>query len=133
MPATAATWMAVGIVSLEDCPALTWSFGWTSLDPSSAPRISDALFAMTSLAFMFVEVPEPVWKISRTKWSSRSPSMTSWAASMIASALSASMEPISLFTTAAEALSSPSAQMNVRPNRRFEIGKFSTALWVDAP
>jgi len=33
----------------------TWSLG-------CAP--SPARFAMTSLAFMFVEVPEPVWKTS---------------------------------------------------------------------
>ena len=35
--------------------------------------------------------------------------------------------------TAADALSRPIAQMKVRPNRRFEIGKLSTARWVEAP
>jgi len=36
MPSTAAICIAVGNVSLEDCPRLTWSFGWTgSLEPIS--------------------------------------------------------------------------------------------------
>ena len=39
-----------------------------------------ATFEMTSLAFMFVDVPEPVWKMSTTKASSNSPSTTRWAA-----------------------------------------------------
>ena len=32
-----------------------------------------ARLAITSLAFMFVEVPEPVWKMSTTNWSSQLP------------------------------------------------------------
>ena len=43
---------------------LTWSFAWT---PSPA---SDAI---TSFAFMFELVPEPVWKTSIGNWSSNSP------------------------------------------------------------
>ena len=42
----------------------TWSFGWTS-SPASA--------AITSFAFMFELVPEPVWKTSIGNWSSNSP------------------------------------------------------------
>ncbi len=57
----AASWMAVGMTSLEDWPRLTWSFGWTSRDPLSPPRISLARVAMTSFALVLVEVPEPVW------------------------------------------------------------------------
>ena len=65
MEMRAARWMAVGITSLEDWPMLTWSLGWTgSLEPSSPPRIWMARLEITSLAFMFVEVPEPVWKTS---------------------------------------------------------------------
>ena len=45
----------------------TWSFG-------CAP--SPARFAITSLAFMFDEVPEPVWKTSIGNWSSCLPSAT---------------------------------------------------------
>ena len=41
---------------------------------------------MTSLVFMFEEVPLPVWKMSTTNWLSTSPSATFWAASMIACA-----------------------------------------------
>ena len=77
MATAAATWIEVGMTSLEDCPLLTWSLGWTgSREPSSPPRDSIATFEMTSLAFMLVEVPEPVWKMSTTKASSNSPSIT---------------------------------------------------------
>ena len=48
--------MAVGTVSFEDCEALTWSLGCTATSRSRAASV-----AMTSLTFMFVEVPEPVW------------------------------------------------------------------------
>ena len=53
-----------GMTSLEDWPLFTWSFGCTSFEPSSPPMISLALFAITSFAFMFVDVPDPVWKMS---------------------------------------------------------------------
>ena len=56
----------------------TWSFGWT-FAPASA--------AMTSLAFMFDEVPEPVWKTSIGNWLSCSPAATASAAVAIASAI----------------------------------------------
>jgi hypothetical protein len=57
----AATCIAVGNVSFEDCDMLTWSLGWTGdFDPSSPPASSMARFAMTSFAFMFDWVPEPV-------------------------------------------------------------------------
>ena len=54
----AATWVAVGKVSLEDCPMFTSSFGWISTPSCFASE------AMTSLVFMFEEVPDPVWKTS---------------------------------------------------------------------
>ena len=44
------------------------------------PASSIARLAITSLAFMLVEVPEPVWKMSSGNWSSSLPSTTSWAA-----------------------------------------------------
>ena len=53
----------------------TWSLGWT---PSPARE------AMTSLAFMFEEVPEPVWKTSIGNCSSCSPAATCSAAAAIA-------------------------------------------------
>ena len=46
---------------------LTSSFGWTS---------SPASVAITSFAFMFDDVPEPVWKTSIGNWSSSSPAAT---------------------------------------------------------
>ena len=52
---SAARCTALGKTSLELCPMFTWSFG-------CAP--SPARFAMTSLAFMFDDVPDPVWKTS---------------------------------------------------------------------
>ena len=55
MAAVAARCTAVGNTSLLLCEALTWSFGWIR-EPSR-----EAMVAMTSLAFMLLEVPEPVW------------------------------------------------------------------------
>ena len=53
--------IAVGNVSLEDCPLFTSSFGWIGdFEPTSAPAIWIARFAMTSFAFMLLCVPEPV-------------------------------------------------------------------------
>ena len=80
----AATWIAVGKVSLLDWLALTWSLGCTSVP------VRPARVAITSLAFMFELVPEPVWKTSIGKASSCSPAATAPAAAAIASARSAS-------------------------------------------
>ena len=66
---------ADGKTSLDDWPMFTWSLGWT---------VAPASVAMTSLAFMFDEVPEPVWKTSIGNWSSCSPAATSVAAAAIA-------------------------------------------------
>ncbi len=53
--------IAVGNVSFDDWPRLTWSFGCTGfLLPSVPPASSMARFEMTSFAFMFVCVPLPV-------------------------------------------------------------------------
>ena len=58
---TVAMCMAVGNVSLEDWPMLTWSLGCTGvLLPSSPPSSWIARLEMTSLTFMFDWVPEPV-------------------------------------------------------------------------
>src|SRR5437870_743618 len=75
----AARWMAVGKVSLEDWPRLTWSLGWTAPgtsfkyagsfdEPMGRCSRRQTMLAITSLTFMFVEVPEPVWKMSMGKW-----------------------------------------------------------------
>jgi hypothetical protein len=86
-----------------------------------------ARLAITSFAFMFVEVPEPVWKTSRTNSSSRSPDATCSEAPRIASAIHGSRRPSSSFARAAAHLMRPSAWINRRGNRMPEIGKFSTA------
>ena len=60
--------MAVGKVSLDDWLRLTWSFGWTgSFEPISPPISSMARFEITSLAFMFDWVPEPVCQTTSGK------------------------------------------------------------------
>ena len=74
---TAATCITVGKLSFEDYDLLTSSFGWTNLDPRSPPRISIALFAITSLAFIFDYVPEPVCQTTNGKCSSSLPCATS--------------------------------------------------------
>ena len=58
---SAARCTAEGKTSFDDWPMFTWSFWWTP---------SPARLAMTSFAFMFEEVPEPVWKTSTGNWSS---------------------------------------------------------------
>ena len=60
--------MADGNTSLDDCDAFTSSFGWTGRPSRSVARL-----AITSFMFMFVEVPDPVWKTSTGNWSSHWP------------------------------------------------------------
>jgi hypothetical protein len=98
----AAMCIAVGKLSFDDWPLLTWSLGWTgSLPPRLPVRISLARPAITSLAFMFDWVPDPVCQMTSGNWPSRSPRATSPAACWIASAISASSPPSRAFTRAA--------------------------------
>src|SRR3954447_25161413 len=120
-----AMWIADGKTSLEDCEAFTWSFGCTGL-----PSPSVASVAMTSLVFMLLDVPEPVWKTSMGKWSSQSPRATAAAASAMAAAASASRTPRSALTVAAAPLIAASAPMSSRSMGVPERGKFSTARGV---
>ena len=82
---------------------------------------------------MFVDVPDPVWNMSTTKWSSSVPSTTSEAAATMASAISGSSSSSSSFTWAAASLICPSARMKDLGKRRLLMGKFSAALIVCAP
>ena len=102
----------------------TWSLGWTP---------SPARLAMTSLAFMLVEVPEPVWKTSIGNWSSNSPSATRSAAAAIRSASPASSRSSSAFTRAAAPLIRPSQRTTGTGTVSPETGKFATALVVSPP
>ena len=126
--------IAPGKTSFEDCDMLTWSLGWIGfLEPSSPPSSSMARFEMTSLAFMLDWVPEPVCQTTSGKWSSRSPSITSWAAERMASATSPSSLPSASFTVAEACLTMPSARMIERGIRSSPILKFSSERCVCAP
>src|ERR1035441_4872176 len=108
----AASPIADGNTSLDDCEALTWSFGCTG-----RPSRCDASAAMTSLAFMLLEVPDPVWNTSIGNWSSCSPTATAAPASWIAAAIASSSTPSSPFTMAAQPLIEASAPIRARPIR----------------
>ena len=92
-----------------------------------------AMLAITSLAFMFDEVPEPVWKTSIGNWSSCSPSATASPAAAIRSARSESSSPSSAFARAAAALMRPSQRITGSGTGSPETGKFSTAFCVSVP
>ena len=103
---------------------LTWSLGWAS---------SPARLAITSLAFMFEEVPEPVWKTSIGNWSSCSPAAT--ASPAAGDPLGeVGVEPAQLAVgLAAAAFSRPSQRTTGTGTRSPETGKLSTALVVSPP
>src|SRR5262249_55945972 len=121
---SAARCTADGKTSFEDCPMLTWSFGWTP---------SPARAAITSFAFVFELVPEPVWKTSIGNWSSNSPAATRSAAEAIRSAMSASSRPRSAFERAAAALIRPSQRATGSGIGSPETGKFAIAFSVSMP
>src|SRR5215213_2176408 len=102
----------------------TSSFACTS-SPASA--------AMTSFAFMFDDVPDPVWKMSIGNWSSNSPLAMRSPAAAILSAFSLSRRPRSAFTRAAAALIRPDPRATETGMGSPETGKFSTALRVSVP
>ena len=102
----------------------TWSLGW-------AP--SPARLPMTSLAFMFDEVPEPVWKTSIGNWSSCAPSAISSPAAAMRFARSASSRPRSALARAAAPLMRPSQRTTATGTRSPDTGKLSTALRVSPP
>jgi hypothetical protein len=88
---------------------------------------------MTSFAFMFDDVPDPVWKTSIGNWSSNSPAATRSAAAAMRSALSGSRRPSSAFTRAAAALMRPSQRATETGIGSPETGKFSIAFRVSSP
>ena len=102
----------------------TWSFG-------CAP--SPASVAITSLAFMFDEVPDPVWKTSIGNWSSWRPAAISSAAAAIRCARSESSSPSSALARAAAPLIRPSQRTTATGTRSPETGKFATAFRVSPP
>ena len=81
LPRAMPTWRDVGYASLVDWEPLTWSCGSQYLySPFLWPISSRARLAMTSLAFMLVDVPAPPWKTSSRNSSWSFPSMISWQA-----------------------------------------------------
>ena len=120
----AARWTAEGKTSFDDCPMFTSSFACT---PSPARE------AITSFAFVFELVPEPVWNTSIGNWSSSSPAATRSPAAAMRSALSGSSKPSSAFTRAAAALMRPSQRTTAAGIGSPETRKFSTALAVSPP
>ena len=120
----AATWIAVGKVSLEDWEALTWSLGCTSTPARAASE------AITSLAFMLELVPEPVWKTSIGNASSCSPAATSRAAASMASRRLRLEHAELAVDPGRAAFTSPIAWISAGSIGVPLIGKFSTARWV---
>ncbi len=86
MRSSAARCTADGNTSLDDWPMLTWSLGCTP---------SPARVAITSLAFMLDDVPDPVWNTSIGNWSSCSPAAT-WSAAAAIRSASAGVEQLQL-------------------------------------
>ena len=129
-----ATCIAVGKVSFEDWPMFTWSFGCTGFfDPITPPSISIARFEMTSFAFMFDCVPDPVCHTTSGKLSSNLPSITSCAAAAMVWPKAASMSPCAMFTKAQAFLITPKARIIATGWRSQPMGKLMIDLWVCAP
>ena len=100
---------------------------------SFACTSSPASVASTSFAFMFEEVPDPVWKTSIGNWSSSSPFAIRAAAAAMRSALSGSSRPRSAFARAAAPLMRPSQRATGAGIGSPETGKFTTAFVVSPP
>ena len=121
-------WIALGNTSLLDWDALTSSLGWIG-----SPSSSLASEAITSLAFMLLEVPEPVWKTSMREVlvvlarRDRAGRLLDRRGLLGARAPRAGRS-----SRAAAPLISPSAATSAGSIGRPEIGKFSTARWVCA-
>src|SRR5512132_766472 len=126
--------MAVGKVSFDDWDMLTSSLGWIGrLLPSSPPASAMARFPITSFAFMFECVPDPVCHTNSGKWSSNLPSTTSSAARTMRSALSFGRSPSSAFTRAALFFNRPKAHTISTGIRSSPIEKWRSDRSVCAP
>ena len=116
--AASAMCITVGKVSFEDWLRFTSSFGWIGVfEPSSPPASWIARLAITSLAFMLLWVPEPVWNTTSGNSASQRPSMTSCAARTIRSTFSGGSCPSSPLARAQHFLSTPRARTTGRPQR----------------
>ena len=130
----AATCIAVGKMSLVDCPRLTWSFGCTRRClPRPPPSSSEARLASTSFMFMLVWVPEPVCQTESGNASGCWPASTSSAACAIAAAMGASSRLSSPLTWAHARLTRASAISSAWGMRSVEMWKCSSERCVCAP
>src|SRR3954470_10081031 len=126
--------IAAGNTSLDDCPMLTSSFGWTRrLAPRSPPRSSEARLASTSLTFMLLCVPEPVCHTTNGNSPSCLAASTSSAARRMASALRSSSRPSALLALAAAFFTSVSAWITASGMRSPEMRKKRRLRSVCAP
>ena len=98
-------------------------------------RAAIARFAITSLAFMLVCVPEPVWNTTSGNSSSSLPSITSCAALTMRSTFAVGSCPSSPLASAAHFFRMPSARITGRPQRKRStpIGKLRCDRCVCAP
>ena len=134
MAMTAATCIAVGKTSLEDCPRFTSSFGCTRrVSPRTPPMSSLARLASTSFMFMFDCVPEPVCQTTSGNSPGQRPASTSSAAVEMDRALGAVSVPSDSFTAAAARLIHASASMISAGMRSPEMRKCSRERCVWAP
>mmetsp|Transcript_61306 Transcript_61306/g.145979 ORF Transcript_61306/g.145979 Transcript_61306/m.145979 type:complete len:219 (+) Transcript_61306:968-1624(+) len=132
----AAMCMAVGKLSLLLCPRFAWSLGCTGdWVPSSFPKIWLARFAITSLTFMFVCVPDPVWKMTSGKWSSHLPLAISSHAWHMAFPISSLISPMSMLYCVQHFFRTPYARHTAKGilSTAPPIGKFCKLRWVCAP
>ena len=129
--------MTVGKASFEDCDRLTSSLGWIGdLPPRPVPASSLARPAMTSLAFMFVWVPEPVWNTTSGNSPSSRPSIDLLGRPLDEGRLvRRQLAQLGVRPSGAHSLRMPRARMTGRPQvkRPTPIRKFSTDRWVWAP
>ena len=96
--------------------------GWIGFfDPTSPPSNSIPLFAITSFAFIFDWVPDPVCQITKGKWSLNFPFATSNDALIIASPIVGSILPCLILIFAQAAFIKPSDLI-------IEIGCFSQPI-----
>ena len=129
--------ITAGNVSFDDCPRLTSSFGWIGFfDPTTPPASWIARLAMTSFAFMFDCVPEPVWNTTSGNSASSLPSTTSCAARSISAHLVRRQVPeLAVGDRSRTSSERRMPRMTARPQRKRStpIGKLSIERCVCAP
>ena len=119
---------------MVDWDLFTWSFGWTGFFvPFLPPKISIALFAITSFTFILVWVPEPVCQTFSGKCSSNLPLITSLDAFTIALEIFGTICFSFLWTIAAAFLMIAIDFIKTGLTRNSPISKYFFDLWVDAP